>query len=193
MREVMRTTTAIRLGLFALFASATTACSKAPLPPAPVACAPPGPVAVARGPSGTATPTTTTTAPGIAAKAAADPKPAPPQRHATDLHVERLVVARGVEGREPQGTDTFFGTDEKRVFAFLEVANPERAPGQLEVQFVAPDGKSQPPIDVAVGEGPRWRTWAFTRHARTPGTWKALVRDERGHVVASTEFDVHAG
>jgi hypothetical protein len=28
------------------------------------------------------------------------------------------------------------------------------------------------------------------RHARAPGTWKAVVRDERGHVLASTEFDV---
>jgi hypothetical protein len=190
----MRTATAMKLGLFALLASA---CSKPP-PPAPVDRAPQAtvPVAVAPGPAAAAAPVTTSTTPAaspVAAAPAPDPKPAPAPRHATDLHVERLVVARGVEGREPQGADTVFSTEEKRVFAFLEVDNPERAPGQLEVQFVAPDGKAQPPIDVSVGEAPRWRTWAFTRHARTPGTWKAIVRDERGHVVASTEFDVHAG
>ncbi|HEY1690539.1 MAG TPA: DUF2914 domain-containing protein [Polyangiaceae bacterium] len=190
----MRTATLLELSLFALLASAASACSKAP--PAPVACPPQAPVAVAPSPAGAAAPATATTtppAPTVAATTAVDARPAAPPRHATDLHVERLVVARGVEGREPQGTDTLFGTDEKRIFAFLEVDNPERAPGRLEVQFVAPDGTGQAPIDVAVGDSPRWRTWAFTRHARTPGTWKALVRDERGHLVASTEFDVHAG
>ncbi|HEY8091734.1 MAG TPA: DUF2914 domain-containing protein [Polyangiaceae bacterium] len=186
----MRTPIAMKLGLFALLASAASACSKAPLP-APLTCAPvaaaPGPVPAVK-PSASTLPATP-----LAAAPAPDPKPASVPRHATDLHVERLVVARGVEGREPQGADTLFSTDEKRVFAFLEVDNPERAPGQLEVQFVAPDGKAQPPIDVSVGDAPRWRTWAFTRQAKTPGTWKAIVRNERGHVVASTEFDVHAG
>ena len=123
------------------------------------------------------------------------PAPAPalasaPSHHATALRVERLVVARGVEGREPQGADTVFAANEKRLFAFVEVDNPEHAPGDLRVQFVGPGGETQPPIELSVGESPRWRTWAFTRRAHAPGTWKALVRDERGHVLASTEFEV---
>jgi hypothetical protein len=115
---------------------------------------------------------------------------APAPRHATALRVERLVVARGIEGREPLGTDTLFADTEKRIFAFVEVSNPERAPGDLTVQFVAPSGAKEPPIDLSVGDSPRWRTWAFTRRAHEPGTWTAVVRDERGHVLASTEFDV---
>jgi hypothetical protein len=99
-------------------------------------------------------------------------------------------VARGVVNREPLGADTTFAPDEKRLYAFVEVDNPERAPGDVKVQFVEPDGTSEPPVDLAVGESPRWRTWAFTRHVRAPGTWKAIVRDERGHVLASTEFKV---
>jgi Protein of unknown function (DUF2914) len=114
---------------------------------------------------------------------------APPPR-ATDLHVERLVVARGVVDREPQGVDTVFTSNDKRLFAFVEVDNPERAQGDLKVTFVQPDGTSQPPVDLAVGTSPRWRTWAFTRRARAAGTWKAVVRDESGRVLASTEFDV---
>ena len=192
----MRTATAMKLGLFALVALAASACSGTAPAPAPVTCAPQTTTAVAPAPTMTAAsaaPAAVQPAPTVASTTPVASSVAPPARRATDLHVERLVVARGVEGREPQGTDTVFSTDDKRVFAFLEVDNPERAPGQLEVQFVAPDGKAQPPIDVAVGESSRWRTWAFTRRAKTPGTWKALVRDERGHVVASTEFDVHAG
>ncbi|HEY3821678.1 MAG TPA: DUF2914 domain-containing protein [Polyangiaceae bacterium] len=131
-------------------------------------------------------------APPLALTPALTPAPVPPPspRHATALRVDRLVIARGVESREPLGADTVFAADEKRLFAFVEVDNPEHAPGDLRVQFVGPGGRTQPPIELSVGESPRWRTWAFTRNARAPGTWKAVVRDERGHVLASTEFDV---
>jgi hypothetical protein len=106
--------------------------------------------------------------------------------------VERLLVARGIEGREPQGLDTIFGADEKRVYAFVEVDNPERAPGGVTVEFVDPTGHALPPIDLSVGESSRWRTWAFTRRAHAPGTWQAVVRDDGGRVLASTQFDVRS-
>jgi hypothetical protein len=106
--------------------------------------------------------------------------------------VNRLVVARGVEAREPLGVDTTFAKDEKRVFAFVEVANPERAPGEVTVEFLDPAGHVQPPVELTVGDSPRFRTWAFTRRAHTPGEWKALVKDENGHVLAETAFQVKA-
>jgi hypothetical protein len=115
-----------------------------------------------------------------------------PPAHATALKVDRLVIARGVEAREPVGTDTTFAKDEKRVFAFVELANKEHAPGEVTVQFVDPAGHPHAPVDLSVGDSPRFRTWAFTRQAHTPGTWKALVRDEKGHVLAQTVFEVKA-
>ncbi len=191
----MHTATLLKLGLVTLLVSG---CSRTPIAPDPSSsprATPPAPANAAA----PATPTTpaaaTATAPAAAtAITATAPIPAPrveaPVRHATALRVDRLVVARGVVDREPQGADTLFASDEKRVFAFVEIANPEHAPGDVKVQFVAPDGAAQPPVDVSVGASARWRTWAFTRHAHTPGTWKAIVRDQRGHVLASTEFDV---
>jgi hypothetical protein len=175
----MHTSTLMKLGLFALLVSG---CSRVPIGPDRVATAPaPAPA--------TATAPATTTA--ITATAATpSPRTEAPVRHATALRVDRLVVARGIVDREPQGADTMFGSSEKRVFAFLEVTNPEHAPGEVTVQFIAPDGVARPAVDVSVGPSARWRTWAFTRQARTIGTWKAIVRDERGHVLASTEFDV---
>ena len=183
-------TTMMKLGLLFLL---VPACSPAAAPaPSPTPAAP----VLATAPA------TATTPPMAAAAAPPAPSPAdltastahdraePPPRRATAFHVDRLVVARGVVDREPQGTDTLFASNERRVFAFVEVDNPEHAAGELKVQFVGPDGTAQPPVDLAVGESPRWRTWAFTRQAHAPGTWKALVRDERGHVLASTEFDV---
>ena len=115
-----------------------------------------------------------------------------PAVHAKTLRVDRFVVARGVEAREPVGVDVAFAKDEKRVFAFLEVANAERAPGEVKVQFVDPSGRAQPSVDLPVGDSARFRTWAFTRKAHTPGTWKALVRDENGKVLAETVFEVKA-
>jgi hypothetical protein len=120
------------------------------------------------------------------------PTPTPSPRHTPALRVDRLILARGVEAREPQGMDTIFAADEKRVFAFVEVDNPERAPGEVTVEFVGPDGRAQPPIALSVGESSRWRTWAFTRRAHAPGTWQALVRDGDGRVLASAQFDVRA-
>jgi len=182
-------TTMMKLGLLFLL---VPACSPAaapaptPAPAAPVLATAP---ATATTPSVAAPPTPPASTPVLTASTAHDRTESPP-RHATALHVDRLVVARGVVDREPQGTDTLFASKEKRVFAFVEVDNPEHAAGELKVQFIGPDGTAQPPVDLAVGESPRWRTWAFTRQAHAPGTWKALVRDERGHVLASTEFNV---
>jgi hypothetical protein len=175
----MRTVSLLKLGLLVVLASG---CSRAS-PPTATATATPTATA-------TATPTAPATAPAPTLSLAPAPSPSPSPRHATSLRVDRLVIARGVESREPLGADTVFSSGEKRLFAFVEVDNPEHVPGDLRVQFVAPGGEAEAPIDLAVGESPRWRTWAFTRHARAPGTWKAVVRDERGRVLASTEFDV---
>jgi hypothetical protein len=195
MCELMSTPTLLKLGLLTLLASA---CARTE-PPVPSAAHAPPPAIT---PTATIAPTAAPQVAGGGSSSQAQPTalppamatataaPAAPARHATALRVERLVVARGVEAREPQGADTVFAADEKRLFAFLEVDNPERAPGDVKVTFVAPDGEAQPPIELAVGDSPHWRTWAFTRRAHAPGTWKAIVRDERGHVLASTEFDV---
>jgi len=187
----MRTVSLLKLGLLMVLCAG---CRRA----APTASGTPSTptVASSAAPSAAtaALPATPTPAPALAASPAPSAAPSPAAalapRHATALRVERLVIARGVEAREPIGADTVFASSEKRLFAFVDVDNPEHAPGDLRVRFIGPGGETQAPIALSVGESPRWRTWAFTRHARTPGTWKALVQDERGHVLASTEFDV---
>jgi hypothetical protein len=187
----MRTASLSHLKVGLLLILGAAGCDRA----SPTASGTPGPVPATASalpatalPPATATATAPATATASASATALASAPAP--HHATALRVDRLVIARGVESREPVGTDTVFASSEKRLFAFVDVDNPEHAPGDLHVQFVGPGGETQPPIELSVGESPRWRTWAFTRHARAPGTWKAVVRDERGHVLASTEFAV---
>jgi hypothetical protein len=128
----------------------------------------------------------------VAQAPSASPRVEVAPARATALRVSRFVIARGVEAREPIGVDTSFGKDEKRVFAFVEVQNGERAPGELKVQFVAPDGRAETPVDLSVGDSPRFRTWAFTRQAHAPGLWKALVKSDKGRVIAQTVFEVKA-
>jgi hypothetical protein len=181
----MPTTTSLKLGLL-LFLVPACSRGQAAVAPAPAPSGSPVASAAVPAPLATAFAAATVTAAGPAATARTETAP----QRATDLHVERLVVARGVVDREPQGVDTVFALDEKRLFAFVEVDNPEHAPGDLKVTFVRPDGTSQPPVDLDVGASPRWRTWAFTRQAHATGTWKAVVRNESGRVLASTEFDV---
>jgi hypothetical protein len=117
-----------------------------------------------------------------------------PKALTTKLEVKRLVLARGVEGREPLEPDTVFNAKETRVYAFVELENPERAPGEVFVSFEPPKGKpaGTPPgsIALAVGEGARWRTWAFTRQAHESGEWQAVVRDQKGRELARQPFEV---
>ena len=37
---------------------------------------------------------------------------------------------------------------------------------------------------------PRWRTWAYTRHAKEPGPWRVEVRDSDGVLVGALPFVV---
>jgi len=120
---------------------------------------------------------------------------APPQatapRSATDLRIRRLVVAEGVEGREPVAPRRTFARGElERVYAFVEVENPERLPGDVVVSFEPADGPAIGNVPLAVGAAPRWRTWAFSRAVDRPGEWTAVVRDGEGRVLAREPFTV---
>ncbi len=139
--------------------------------PAPDAAAPP-----ARSPSAASRPS---------ASSAAD-LPA-----ATSLRVRRLVLAEGVEGREPvRASRSFDGGEVDKVFAFLEVENPERLPGEVVVTFESPSGAAVGNVRLTVGASPRWRTWAFSRAIEQAGEWTAVVRDADGRVLAREPFSV---
>jgi hypothetical protein len=37
---------------------------------------------------------------------------------------------------------------------------------------------------------PRWRTWAYTRHAKTPGLWRVEIRDDEGTLMGALPFEI---
>jgi hypothetical protein len=108
------------------------------------------------------------------------------------LTVKRLVVAQGVKGREPVDAASSFSVEQaKKIYAFVEVENKERAASEITVSFEPPDGgDSRGNVKLAVGAEPRWRTWAFTRTAHTAGAWTAVVKDARGEVLARAPFEI---
>ena len=116
----------------------------------------------------------------------------PAEKHAQKLSVTRFSVARDVKGREPVDVGTRFDSKEPRLYAFVDVANPEKAPGEITVEFQPPKGSARGNVTLKVGESERYRTWAFTRLARDPGQWKAVVKNERGEVLAEESFEVFA-
>ncbi|MEZ4293476.1 MAG: DUF2914 domain-containing protein [Polyangiaceae bacterium] len=110
------------------------------------------------------------------------------------LRVRRLVVAEGVERgrREPVGAaSSFKASDVDKLYAFVEIENPNRADSEVFVTF-EPDGEgpSQGQVTLDVGAAPRWRTWAYTRGVKKAGSWAAVVRSADGTVLARTPFEV---
>lgn len=110
---------------------------------------------------------------------------------ATKLSVKRLILARGVNGREPVGIGSSFAKhDGDRVYAFVEVTNEEKVAGELTVTFSPASGKGSRSVQLNVGAAERWRTWAFARNIKDVGPWTATVRNAKGEVLARSNFQV---
>lgn len=115
-------------------------------------------------------------------------------KHAdAQLSVRRLVVATSVDRstREPIGAaERFERGSFDRLYAFVEVENGERRPAEIFVTFEPEQGTSRGQVSLDVGGTPRWRTWAYTKAADKPGNWVAVVRNDRGEVLARTPFTI---
>jgi len=145
--------------------------------PAPLAATPP------------ACPTAPKAEPAQVSTKAAHPKAKAAQGK---LVIKRLVLAEAVKGREPVGAATTFKADEiNKIYAFVEVENKDQLPGEIHVSFEPKGGgEHRGDIQLSVGESPRWRTWAYTRTARKPGEWSAVVRGPGGEELARAPFEI---
>lgn len=103
--------------------------------------------------------------------------------------VKRLVLAHGVDAREPQQATSHFKRNDDRVYAFVEVASTSDD-GKINVVFQPPSGSTLGEIPLEVKKSARFRTWAFTRKAHEVGQWGVTIRDEQGRVLAKETFTV---
>jgi len=108
-----------------------------------------------------------------------------------ELKVTRLVVSKGVAGREPVGASTKFSAEStEKLFAFVELANEAKMEGEVFVTFAPDGGGPSQKIKLDVGPEKRWRTWASSKKPRTPGGWTATVHTADGRMLARTTFEV---
>lgn len=135
--------------------------------------------------------------PETESRAAETPRSLEPELLATTgLHLSRIVMARGIEEREPIDSGTRFSvsSSEERIYAYIEVANPDSAEDELEVRWIRADSPDDviSSVQVNVGPHPRWRTWAYTSLIRQPGSYMAIVADSEGRLIARAPFEVVA-
>jgi len=110
---------------------------------------------------------------------------------ATDLKVRRLVVASGVENREPVGSSDAFRAGDDRVYAFVEMANRSSHDGGIVIVFENGSTRTGMVELEIPGDVGRWRTWGYTRALRQPGTWNVVVREQdTGKELARTSIEV---
>ena len=103
----------------------------------------------------------------------------------------RGALARQVVDRERVAADTEFSAGPERLYAFFEFQNPVDEAMQIEVRFERPNGSASRAIVLDVPPSSRrYRSWAYTRGARTPGEWSAVAQTTDGTEVARLPFRI---
>lgn len=106
--------------------------------------------------------------------------------HSSDsLHINRFVLSTNVENREPQNVKESFTTDDKQVFAFVEVSTPTSE----TITFVwSRDGKVHFEMSAHIAASPRFRTYTSVR--ALPGYWTVKIQDQSGKVLEEKSFEI---
>ena len=100
----------------------------------------------------------------------------------------RLVVATGVENREPVGVAETFPATTEKVYCFLEATE---IPKDTEISFVWFHGeKEMLKTNLPLQAGPKWRTFANKNLGEMKGDWKVEVRGAKGNLVKDIKFKV---
>ncbi len=128
---------------------------------------------------------------GVAASEAATPSIPEPELHEADrLRLTELVLARGVEERQPVNkTQTFELGRQNRVYVWLRLENPDQRQSEVTIEWVPPDGRARPGAKLSVPASPRYVTWAF-RGLPVAGRWAVQAKTPEGSILGRAEFDV---
>ena len=109
----------------------------------------------------------------------------------TGLSFPRMTLAHGIVGREPRGIATQFRPKE-RVHLFIEAKNEGSRAQDLAIAWKSPDGsvhgdKTSLTIPKQTS---RFRTWAYSRPFKSPGSYHVIVSDTQGRVLQQIAFQI---
>jgi hypothetical protein len=121
----------------------------------------------------------------------AEPSFEPTVESMDGITIQRFVTASEIEHREPVVQASVFGHHEEKVYAFVEASNEAESQKTLTVHFIGPDGHVSGGIELHIPPAvPRWRTWAYTKHAKKPGLWRVEIRAADGALLGALPFEV---
>lgn len=113
------------------------------------------------------------------------------QADTTALTVTQLVVATGVENREPVGAAERFAPDVGTLYCYMAVEGD--APETQLTQVWTHDDQEMARVPLTV-RGPRWRTWSSKKIAPSwTGAWTVTVVDDAGNTLKSVAFAIGGG
>jgi hypothetical protein len=105
---------------------------------------------------------------------------------APGFEVARMVVAGGVEGREPVGVADSFPASTERVYCFVEAVN---IAADTQVTLVwSHAGAELLRTELPLKAGSRWRFSAHKTLRGLAGAWKVDLLDATGALVGSAAF-----
>ncbi len=112
--------------------------------------------------------------------------PVAASEEAAEFEVGRLVVARGIEDREPVDIGTRFSTDVEVVYCFLEAVNIKQ--DTTAIFLWLHNGKEVHKTELPLTTGTRWRAWAVKTVHGAEGLWVVELYDGKGNFLDSVEF-----
>jgi len=112
------------------------------------------------------------------------------EKPATKLSIKRIQFSEEIAKREPvNAEETFSAAQTQKLYAFVEIDNPDKKRSRIVVTFVPPMG-SPSKVELRVGDKSRWRTWALRRSVKAVGTWTVIVSDPKGGEIGRRSFEV---
>lgn len=107
---------------------------------------------------------------------------------APTFSVGRLVISQAIDNREPVGIADEFSISTPRVYCFLEARDVSEDTEAVFVWYW--EGNEVGRVNLALGQGPRWRTYSSKAIGEKGGEWKVEVRDTGDTVLETVSFRV---
>lgn len=106
------------------------------------------------------------------------------------LVVSRVLLAKKLVERKPEGEGTAFTLADERIYCYIDAKNPKGPERKLTVVWHH-DGKVFHRLSLRVGVGYVWRTWAFlTIRPGHVGNWRCGVFNEEGQLLKGADFSI---